>query len=301
MPIVMSESGWAEHKDLLAKHQTFSDFEYKVDFADKKLRWFSASGEPVFDSNGVFKGYRGTGKDISERKRSEEQIQHMALHDALTGLPNRTLLQDRIAHAIAVANRQSHALWVLFIDLDRFKFINDSLGHKAGDVLLMTIAQRLQTTLREHDTVARIGGDEFVLVLPDLAASPLTARVIQRILDAVSEPMLLEGQQIVIGCSIGIAIYPMDGVDEERLLEHADTAMYRAKKNGRNNFQFYTALMNDGASERLSIENGLRHALANEELVLHYQPQVDLLTNKIVGVEALIRWQHPTRSFYFDC
>ena len=294
MPIVMSESGWAEHKDLLAKHQTFSDFEYKVDFADKKLRWFSASGEPVFDSNGVFKGYRGTGKDISERKRSEEQIQHMALHDALTGLPNRTLLQDRIAHAIAVANRQSHALWVLFIDLDRFKFINDSLGHKAGDVLLMTIAQRLQTTLREHDTVARIGGDEFVLVLPDLAASPLTARVIQRILDAVSEPMLLEGQQIVIGCSIGIAIYPMDGVDEERLLEHADTAMYRAKKNGRNNFQFYTALMNDGASERLSIENGLRHALANEELVLHYQPQVDLLTNKIVGVEALIRWQHPT-------
>ena len=294
VPTIMSESEWAAHKEILNTHQSFIDFEYRVNFSDGKFSWYSACGEPMFDGQGVFKGYRGTGKDISERKKSEEKIQHMALHDALTGLPNRLLLQDRLDQEIASASRQNRALWVLFIDLDRFKFVNDSLGHRAGDELLIIIAERLQNVLREQDTIARIGGDEFVLLLPDLAEHSLTASIIQRILSVVSEPMELEGQEIVIGCSIGISVYPGDGTDQVSLLEHADAAMYRTKKLGRNNFQFYTTAMNDGASERLDIENGLKYALANNELLLHYQPQVDLITNNIVGVEALVRWQHPT-------
>ena len=292
LPINLTLAQWAAHKAVLAAHEPFKDLEYQVAL-DTESRWFSISGEPLFDTGGTFTGYRGIGKDITERKETEAKIQHMALHDGLTGLANRPFLRDRLIQAIAHANRQGHAIWVVFIDLDRFKFINDSLGHKAGDLLLQTISERLKLALRADDTVARLGGDEFVLVLPDISEEGLTISIVQRVLEAVAVPMILEGQQVVISCSIGIAAYPGDGTTEEELIEHADMAMYRAKQSGRNNFQFYTPAMNESISERLAIEVGLRRALDNDELVLHYQPQIDLETNRIVGTEALIRWRHP--------
>ena len=293
MPIQLDEAGWSLHKATLTAHQPFSDFEYKAIFPNKEVRWFSISGEPLFDAENNFTGYRGIGKDITDRKNAEEQIQHMAMHDALTGLPNRELMKDRLAHEIAFAQRHGNSIWILFVDLDRFKIINDSLGHKAGDALLQLIAQRLQAVLRQNDTCARIGGDEFVLVLPSIPGKNISTNVVQRILDAVKEPTMLENQQIVISCSIGIAVYPLDGTVVDDLVEHADIAMYRAKESGKNNFQFYTSLMNDRVSERLAMEVGLRRALEYGEFVLHYQPQVDLASNRIVGMEALLRWQDP--------
>ena len=293
MPILLSPSAWDAHKADLNAHRAFSDFEYKGEFANNELRWFSVSGEPLFDASGVFTGYRGTGKDITDRMQAEAKIRHMAMHDSLTGLPNRALLNDRLKQAIARAERSGYEVWVLFLDLDRFKPINDSLGHKAGDVLLQMIAERLLAASRDNDTVSRLGGDEFVMVLSDFPAGTLTTTIISRILEAIAEPMILEGQQVVVSCSIGAAVYPIDGSDDESLIEHADAAMYHAKKNGRGNVQFYATSMNERASERLKIEAGLRDALVNQEFVLHYQPQVDLLTNRIVGVEALIRWSHP--------
>ena len=293
MPINVPPEAWNSHKQDLYAHRAFSDFEYKAEFANHEPRWFSISGEPLFDAQGVFTGYRGTGKDISDRKQSEAQMRFMAMHDGLTSLPNRALLNDRLKQAIARAERHGNEVWVLFMDLDRFKPINDSLGHKAGDDLLQIIAGRLLQTARDNDTVSRLGGDEFVIVLSDFPAGTLSTNIISRIVDAIAEPITLEGQQIVISCSIGAAVFPADGRDEETLIEHADAAMYHAKKNGRNNFQFYASTMNERASERLEIEAGLRRALLNGEFELHYQPQVDLLTNEIVGVESLIRWLHP--------
>ena len=296
MPLQMPMTGWESHKAVLFSHQPFTDFEYKVKLDGYDARWFSVSGEPLFDPQGAFAGYRGTGKDITDRVAEKAQMRHMAMHDSLTKLPNRDLLNDRLKQAISRAERHGYEVWVLFLDLDRFKPINDSLGHKAGDELLQIISKRLLTVSRENDTVSRLGGDEFVIVLADFPSGALTTAIISRILDAIAEPVVLEGQQIVISCSIGAAVYPADSINEEQLIEHADAAMYFAKKNGRNNFQFYTASMNERASERLAIEAGLRKALLDGEFVLHYQPQVDLLTKQIVGVEALIRWLHPQQG-----
>ncbi|HYD97312.1 MAG TPA: EAL domain-containing protein [Noviherbaspirillum sp.] len=228
------------------------------------------------------------------RRRYAEQLEYHAAHDILTGLPNRALLQDRLTQALAYASRYCYAVWVLFLDLDRFKLVNDSLGHKAGDIVLQSIAARLEAAVRETDTVARLGGDEFVLVLPERADECLTSAVVQRIMDAVAQPLEVDGHEFVLGCSIGVAAYPSDGEDPETLIKHADIAMYRAKETGRNNFQFYTPAMNERLMERLRIESDLRNALERGEFVLHYQPQIDLRTGSTIGMEALIRWQHPT-------
>ena len=227
-----------------------------------------------------------------ERKRYQVQIEHQANYDALTGLPNRTLLHDRLRQAV-FAQRRVRAIAVVFIDLDRFKFVNDSLGHGAGDELLKQMSERLRSVLRDGDTVARLGGDEFVLILNDQHNEEIVFRAMQRIMARINEPMIVEGKELYVTCSAGISLHPQDGPDVDTLLKNADVAMYRAKEAGRNNFQFFTAEMNQLVNERLALEHSLRRALERREFLLHYQQKVDLRSGAIVGAEALLRWQHP--------
>ncbi|MFB9242152.1 EAL domain-containing protein [Massilia antarctica] len=231
--------------------------------------------------------------DLTERKLADERIHHMVGHDALTGLPNRTLLQDRMRQAIASAHRTGARVGVLFIDLDYFKNINDSLGHHVGDQVLKMTAMRLQQCLRVGDSVARLGGDEFVLILPLLGDSGDAARVARKALDSLAQPFNVELHQLHLGGSIGISIYPDDGVDVDSLMRAADTAMYHAKETGRDNVKFFTAALNQAVQRRLDIGKRLRQALARDEFTLHYQPQVEMDSGIIFSAEALLRWQPP--------
>jgi diguanylate cyclase (GGDEF)-like protein/PAS domain S-box-containing protein len=242
-------------------------------------------------------------RDISVRKAAASatramglQMSHSAQHDLLTGLPNRMLLNDRIGQAIASEPRHAKHIAVLFLDLDGFKHINDSLGHPIGDRLLQSVARRLVECVRASDTVSRQGGDEFVVLLSRGAQWVDAATVAKRMLQAVAEPHSIDGRDLHITTSIGVSVYPDDGEDAETLIKNADTAMYQAKENGRHRYQFFTPAMNARAVERQSIEQGLRQAMERQEFVLHYQPQIDLRTGAISGAEALIRWMHPTRG-----
>ena len=232
-------------------------------------------------------------QDISERKQMENTIRQMAYYDSLTGLPNRNLLNDRLAVALANASRNNQKVAILFLDLDHFKTINDSLGHEAGDQLLQQVSLRIKQVLRKQDTIARMGGDEFIILIPGLIDTDHTARLAEKILDAITPVMIIGDNELYIGCSIGISIFPDDGMEIKTLLKNSDLAMYRAKEKGRNTFQLYTPAMNFKAMERLAVEKNLRKALDREEFELHYQPKVNLSSGQIVGMEALIRWDSP--------
>ncbi|MFH1872204.1 MAG: EAL domain-containing protein [Pseudomonadota bacterium] len=250
----------------------------------------------VKNAAGVLTHYIGSFFDISERKDAEAHIQFMAHHDALTQLPNRTLLDDRIRQAIVTSRRKESRTAILMLDLDRFKLINDTLGHDVGDRLLEAVARRLKESLRDTETVARLGGDEFIILVPDIESIERVSILAQKILAVVAEPHVIGEHELHITPSIGISIYPDDGTDAPTLLRSADTAMYHAKSVGRNNFQFFTSSMNYVVQERMTIEKDLRRALENGEFLLYYQPQVNCRTGAVMGMEALIRWQHPRRG-----
>jgi diguanylate cyclase (GGDEF)-like protein len=231
---------------------------------------------------------------MAELEQARRLEHYLATHDILTNLPNRQLFHDRLEQATKDARRHGHQVAVLFLDLDRFKMTNDTLGHAAGDRLLRAVAKRLTSCIRESDTGARLGGDEFTVILSGVQNVQDVAKVARKILSSLSKPFLLDGKELFLTTSIGISLYPSDGSDTDTLVKNADIAMYRAKATGRNNYQFYLPAMNEKAVERMELERALRLALAREEFLVYYQPQVDLTNGRICGMEALVRWNHPT-------
>lgn len=257
-------------------------------------KWASISA--IRDTSGQATHYIASFTDISERKAAEERIAHLAHHDILTGLFNRYNLESRLSQALLTAHRAAHQVAVMFIDLDRFKVINDTLGHHIGDQLLIEVAQRLRLCVRESDIVARLGGDEFVVVLTNIVAATDAAPVASKILDSICQPYRSDSHLLHTSPSIGISLYPQDGDTVETLMQNADTAMYHAKEQGRSNFQYFTAAMNASARERMELERDLRVAVDQGQFVAHYQPQIDTASGHLCGVEALVRWQHPQRG-----
>ena len=277
---------------LLREQGMVKNFECAVYRKDGSKMWFSANVRAVSE-NGVLVGYEGTNEDITARRVAEERVQFLAYYDALTGLPNRTLLQDRVTKALAAARRQNHQVALLFLDLDGFKIINDSLGHAVGDLFLQEFAERLKTWAREQDTVARVGGDEFLIVLTGIRDAADAAVTAERLINSMTAEFLVQGHSLRISCSIGVSIFPKHGTDCETLIKNADAAMYGAKDGGRNNFRFFSDEINEQVMERLTLARGLRSALEKEQLFLVYQPQMEIATGRITGLEALLRWQHP--------
>ena len=250
----------------------------------------------IRDAHGDVSSYMAMLSDISERKRLEEQVRHQAEHDALTGLPNRILFLDRLHQALATWRRQQHRCAVLFIDLDKFKAINDTHGHQAGDAVLREVAARLRACVRGVDTISRLGGDEFVVLLADIKGADQAAHVAGAVSQALARPMDLKGQPVALSVSTGIALCPDDGVEVEALLHHADVAMYHAKQDGRNTFRFFSPAMNAHVVERAELENRLRQAIGAGQFVLEYQPEIDIASGRVGTVEALLRWRHPERG-----
>lgn len=251
---------------------------------------------PILDSEGKVTHFITVLEDISQEKAHQDKLRHSATHDLLTGLPNRMLMQEHLQHAMSAAKRGKHVVGIVFIDLDHFKIINDSLGHQVGDALLRKVSSRLSACLRVGDTLARLGGDEFVVLLPGIN-TPLDAAIVaEKMLDSLSTPIQVDTHELPTGCSIGISVFPLDGDDADTLLKNADTAMYTAKESGRNSYRFYVPEMNARVVKRMELEKDLRRAIAQSEFELHYQPQTEMKSGRIIGVEALIRWRHPQRG-----
>lgn len=289
----LDEQQWAEHRRQLEAHLPFRNFEYQWISPEGKRFHLSISGDPVFDDKGRFTGYRGTGSDITQRKDYEARIKELAEYDFLTGLPNRALLNARFAQAERQARRAGQSLALMFIDLDRFKNINDSLGHSVGDQLLAETAQRLRELVRGTDTVSRHGGDEFLILLSDVGDPANAGRIAEQILVELAKPYRIAGHELIVTPSIGITVWPTDAVELPELVRQADMAMYHSKSMGRNQYSFFKEEMNTRVHERLALENALRRAIQNDEFFLDYQPVFDLRTRRITSAEALLRWQHP--------
>jgi len=282
-----------EHLRLIRERKPFSDFVASWRWDDGSIRYVNVSGKPLFDEEGRFVGYRGVSRDITEQKQAEERILHQALYDALTDLPNRGLAMDRLEQDIRQAERSGKRVAVLFLDLDDFKKINDSLGHDTGDRLLVEAASRIGGSLRRGDTVGRLGGDEFIVLLPELKSPDEAGSVAEKLLQSLSRPFHVMGRDLQISASIGIALCPEDGANAAELLRKADAAMYQAKADGRNIFACFTEEMNRKVERRLAIEECMLGALKREEFQVLYQPKLALDTGELVGVEALLRWHSP--------
>jgi diguanylate cyclase (GGDEF)-like protein/PAS domain S-box-containing protein len=280
-----------QDRDIIASGRTQTLEEYVVNLEGERTLFQSTKG-PVSDQSGAVVGVFGVSRDITKSKLAEERIQYLAHYDVLTGLPNRVQLDERIQHAIAQAASGGQQLALLFLDLDHFKDINDSLGHSVGDALLVALARRLRAIMRADDMVARLGGDEFVFLLHGVDVAGLT-QTAQRILDVVEEPFSIEQHELAVSGSLGIALYPDDSGDLEGLVKCADAAMYRAKQNGRNRYCFFTAEIEAMTVRRMQVVSALRHALEQHQLTIHYQPQCSARDGHLIGAEALLRWHHP--------
>ena len=290
------DGGWDVQRALIEAQQPFRDVVMVRLNQDEGARYIRVSGEPILHSDGGFAGYRGVSRDITHEKTAEARIRYAAAYDGLTGLPNRTQFSQLLNAAIQAAQTQKRQFALLFIALDRFKVINDSLGHEAGDALLKAVASRLSGCVRKSDVVARLGGDEFVMLLQDLDDADRVTAIARKILESAAAPVNIQGQECRVSASIGISMYPSDAQDEATLMQNADAAMYRVKEQGKNSYRFYSKDVRKQSVERLTLEADLRRALEVGEFVLHYQAKLDLVSGLITGVEALVRWQHPERG-----
>ena len=294
--IVGSDEEMAQHRKTMEAHLPFRDFVLARTNPDGGITHVSHTGRPIFDEQGNFRGYRGVARDITARVRAEADLARMAHFDSLTGLPNRALLQARLKRAMARADRGQTLLAVMFLDLDQFKEINDSLGHAVGDAVLKEIALRLESCLRSTDTVARLGGDEFTILLEDVRSVDEVSRVAEKVLRGIAERAEVAGHELHLSTSIGVTVYPLDDHDADALLRNADLAMYHAKQEGRNNVQFFSQDMSERTEKRVDLLGRLRGAIGRNELQLYYQPQVDVRSGGVIGVEALLRWNDPERG-----
>ncbi|MGH8743246.1 MAG: putative bifunctional diguanylate cyclase/phosphodiesterase [Burkholderiales bacterium] len=286
------EGARAAFRSVLEDSREALPVEFRFRHADGSWIWLEAVGANLMHHYGI-EGIVLTSRDITPRKISEKQVNYLTNHDALTGLPNRLLLEDRLRQAIAQAHRNGYLAALMLIDLDQFKMVNESLGHHAGDMLLMEVARRIKQSTREGDTVARLGGDEFAVILHNAGTVEHVSSIAQKILEDFSHPLTIDNQELFTSASIGISVYPADGDEPDVLTKHADTAMYSAKKLGRSNHRFFTDDLNAKVRERIVLENGLRTAVQRNELRLYYQPKVNIASGCIIGAEALLRWQHP--------
>jgi diguanylate cyclase (GGDEF)-like protein/PAS domain S-box-containing protein len=278
---------------LLSGERSSAPIEFRFRHAHGEWIHLEALGNNLLDHAGIH-GIVLTSRDITDRKRAEARESYLAQHDALTGLPNRLLMQDRLQQAIVQARRNSGQVALMFIDLDRFKRVNDSFGHGIGDTVLKQVSVRLSRCLRDSDSLARLGGDEFTVMLPEVPNAQLAGEVAERILSELSQPFIDGDKELHVSASIGISLFPRDGGLPDELVKHADAAMYSAKDSGRNSYRYFTEGLNEEVRERVALESGLRRAIERNELRLYYQPKIDLVSGKVMGAESLVRWQHPT-------